>query len=68
MVIGSAQNGYVREALKLAQMIQDTLIDAQDNQTIQNEPRELIQTDLNRLKDQLEKAVKYGRDLFQEAG
>ena len=66
MVIGSAQNGYVREALKLAQEIDEIV----NKPMSELEPDELqiMVDDIKRLIQQLEEAVKYGRDLFQEAG
>ena len=66
MVIGTAQNGYVREALKLAQEIDEIV----NKPMSELEPDELqiMVDDIKRLIQQLEEAVKYGRDLFEEAG
>ena len=66
MVIGSAQNGYVREALKV---LRETREELDDLELIGNiESINLIKDNLKRIEEQLTEAVKYGRDLFQEAG
>jgi hypothetical protein len=73
MVIGSAQNGYVREALKLVEEIRATLsaVEATGDKGIDESVVETLKIEigdnLKRIEEQLTEAVKYGRDLFQEA-
>jgi len=64
MVIGTAQNGYVREALKLVREMRESLADI-----VEDETSLIIGTEqLKKIEELLTEAVKYGRDLFQEAG